>query len=125
MQVTKKEVLILNTLDKISLLLKQKGKSQKDLTDFLGLSKNAFSDWKAGRMESYLKRLPEIAQFLEVTVDSLLNNLSETEPQKKPTANNDGQDDPRWNEIRKLMEQLPPDKLEQTIQFLKFLSQNE
>lgn len=34
------------TLYKIIELLDNKGLKQKDLTDFLGLSKNAFTNWK-------------------------------------------------------------------------------
>ena len=36
------------TLHKIIELLDNKGLKQKDLTDFLGLSKNAFTNWKNG-----------------------------------------------------------------------------
>ena len=62
----------MSTLDKICALLEQNGKKQKDLTDFLGISKNSFTDWKSGRIKSYNKHLPEIAKFLGVSVDYLL-----------------------------------------------------
>lgn len=67
-------------LEKISKLLKEQGKKQKDLTDFLGISKNAFTDWKSGRINSYMKYLPQIAEFLGVGVDYLISN---EESQKK------------------------------------------
>ena len=67
-------------LDKISYLLKQQGKKQKDLTDYLGISKYNYTDWKAGRTNSYKKYLPQIAEFLGVGVDYLISN---EESQKK------------------------------------------
>lgn len=67
-------------LEKISKLLKEQGKKQKDLTDFLGISKNAFTDWKSGRINSYMKYLPQIAEFFGVGVDYL---ISSEETQKK------------------------------------------
>lgn len=63
---------ILCTLDIIMDLLKQQKKTQKDLTDFLGITKNAFTNWKNGNNTSYLKKLPEIADFFNVTTDYLL-----------------------------------------------------
>ncbi len=57
----------------ITLLHKQK-KTQKNLTDYLGITQNAFTDWKSGRIKSYHKHLPKIAEFLGVTVDYLLGN---------------------------------------------------
>lgn len=62
----------MSTIDKILKLLKEQNKKQKDLTDFLGITKNAFTDWKSGRIKSYQKHLPRIAEFLNVSVDYLL-----------------------------------------------------
>lgn len=62
----------MSVLNKICELLKQQGKKQKDLTDFLGITKNSFTDWKSGRIKSYTKHLPEIAEFLGVSTDYLL-----------------------------------------------------
>ena len=62
----------METLQRIVKLLKSKNKKQKDLTDFLGITKNAFTNWKSGSNTSYIKYLPKIAEFLEVSVDALL-----------------------------------------------------
>jgi len=64
----------LDTLNKIIEKLKQCGKTQKNLTDFLGLEKGIFSAWKAGRSNSYLKYISQISEFLEVSTDYLLGN---------------------------------------------------
>ena len=67
----------LSTLDRIMLLLKEQGKKQKDLTDYLGITKNVFTDWKAGRINSYMKYLPQIAEYFGVSTDYLLGNERE------------------------------------------------
>lgn len=61
----------MDELNNIIIYLKKQGKTQKDLTDYLGLSKNAFTNWKGGFSNSYLKYLPQIADFLGVSVDTL------------------------------------------------------
>ena len=71
------------TLEMIIKLLKQQNKKQKDLTDYLGLTKNTFTNWKGGTSESYKKHLPQIAEFFNVSVDYLLGK------EKSPTANSD------------------------------------
>lgn len=72
-------VLILSTIDIICNLLEKQNKKQKDLTDYLGISKNAFTDWKSGRINSYHKHLPQIAAFFDVSVDYLLGKFEEKE----------------------------------------------
>lgn len=69
-------------LEKISKLLKEQGKKQKDLTDFLGLSGQAVTNWKNGNSNSYKKYLPQIAEFLGVGVDYLISNNEETQKKK-------------------------------------------
>ena len=59
-------------LNNIISLLKEQNKKQIDLTKFLGLSKNIFSEWKSKRSTSYMKHLPQIAEFFNVSVDYLL-----------------------------------------------------
>lgn len=64
----------MSILDNIILLMNIQHKQQKELTDFLGLHKNAFTDWKNGKSKSYEKYLYQIAAFLGVSVDYLLGN---------------------------------------------------
>lgn len=106
------------TLDKISELLKQKRKSQKDLTDFLGLTKNTYTNWKAGDNESYKKYIDKIAEFFDVSADYLLG----MEKEKSPTANSDetlmfalyGDDN----------KDITPEMLEEVRNFAKFVREN-
>ena len=62
----------MEVLNKIVSLLKAKGVKQKELTDYLSVSHNVFTEWKAGRNSSYMKHLPKIAEFFNVSVDCLL-----------------------------------------------------
>lgn len=73
----------MSTIDNIVLLLKEQNKTQKDLCDFLGVTKNAFTDWKSGRIKSYTKYLPQIAEYFDVSVDYLLGKTDKIE---KPSA---------------------------------------
>lgn len=62
----------MSTITNIISLLEQQNRTQKELTDYLGITKNAFTDWKSGRIKSYNKYLPQIAEFFGVSVDFLI-----------------------------------------------------
>ena len=62
----------MDTLNKITELLALQGKRQKDLTDFLGVNKNAYSLWKSGKTTSYNRYIPHIADFFGVSPEYLL-----------------------------------------------------
>lgn len=74
--------MFLDTLNKIIQILKERKIKQIELTNYLGVSKNIFTDWKAGRNISYMKHLPKIAEFFDVSVDYLIGKETPT------TANN-------------------------------------
>ena len=74
----------MSTVDMICELLEKQNKSQKDLADHLGIGKNRITDWKAGRIHSYTKYLPQIADFLGVSVDYLLGTPSPAEASLLP-----------------------------------------
>ena len=61
-------------------MLKEQKKTQADLCDFLGINKQAFTEWNGGRNNSYIKYLPKIAKYFNVSVDYLLGN------EEKPTT---------------------------------------
>lgn len=64
----------MSTIDKISTLLKENKKTQKDLMDYLGLEKSTFTAWKAKKNTSYKQYIKEIADFFGVSTDYLLVN---------------------------------------------------
>lgn len=64
----------MSIVDKIIMLLEQKEKTQKELTEYLGLEKSTFSAWKSGKSKSYSKHISKIAEFLNVSPDYLLRD---------------------------------------------------
>lgn len=69
----------MNTLAIITVEMENQHKDQKELMDFLGLQKTAFSDWKSGKSASYEKYLPQIADFLGVSIDYLAGRTTKKE----------------------------------------------
>ena len=69
--------------EQIRQLRQQKGLSQENMADGLGLSTSAYGDIERGRTEPPLSRLEAIAALLEVPLPTLLGleaaSLSETE----------------------------------------------
>lgn len=61
----------MNTLEKILNELARTSHTQKELCEYLGIGKQAFSDWKTHKSTSYMKYLPQIADFFGVSVDYL------------------------------------------------------
>ena len=70
----------MDVLNNILSQMKVIGMSQRDLCDRLGLKQQAFTDWKSGKSESYMKYLPQIAQILGVSVDYLLGSTDDPTP---------------------------------------------
>lgn len=78
----------MDTLDKITELLRLKGYTQKDLCDYLKIKQQVYTDWKSGRNKSYTKHLPQIAEFFGVSVDYLLGreDTKKDEPSGSPVV---------------------------------------
>lgn len=75
------------TLDTIKALLKSEKKTQQELCQYLGVSKQAFTEWNGGRNTSYKKYLPQIAEFFDVSVDYLLCKTEQKE--KSPSVSDE------------------------------------
>ena len=96
------------TLNKILSMMKEKKVSQKELCEYLGVSK------QSGNNTSYIKYLPQIAEFLNCSVDYLLGRTDEpTPPQTVGVTimafDGDGQEEIRvsreqYEKIKKLLE---------------------
>lgn len=74
----KGDVLVLDILDRISLLLGNR--DQKELTSYLKLNNVAFSEWKSGKSKSYRKYLIEIAKFFDISIDYLVYGKEKSSP---------------------------------------------
>ena len=100
----------MDVLHKIIQLLKENKKKQIELTDYLGISKNAFTNWKIGDNSSYLKHLPKIAEFFGVSVDYLLGKEG---------------NDFTYALYNELAHDLSEEQLQQLKQFADFLRNNK
>ena len=58
-------------LDRITKTMEEKGITQRELTQKLGIAESAFGGWRRGATSSYRTYLPEIATILGVTTDYL------------------------------------------------------
>ncbi len=101
----------MDILTNIMRLLKEQNKKQIDLTNYLGVTKNIFTDWKAGRNTSYRKYLPQIAEFFGVSVDYILGNEQKNSVESDFTY-------ALYNEIT---HDLSEDQIEQIKKFADFL----
>lgn len=59
-------------LNKIKIALLEKGKSQKDLADFLGVGAVSVSRWCTNDVQPSLDTLYKIAEYLDINVCELL-----------------------------------------------------
>ena len=100
----------MDVLHKIIQLLKENKKKQFELTDYLGISKNAFTNWKIGDNSSYMKHLPKIAEFFGVSVDYLLGKE---------------ENDFTYALYNELAHDLSEEQLQQLKQFADFLRNNK
>ena len=100
----------MDILTKISKLLDERHIHQKELSDYLGLSKNTMTGWKNGNNKSYMKHLPKIAEFFGVSVDYLLGK-------ETPATENDF----TYALYNELAHDLSEEQLQQLKQFADFL----
>ena len=106
----------MDILTKILELLKENNKKQKDLCDYLNISGNVFTDWKAGRCFSYNKYLPRIAAYFNVSVDYLAGN---TDKKEKPLPEQGLSENMKT--IVELYDKLSPENQALALQMLSLL----
>lgn len=107
-------------LDKINYLLKKQNKSQSSLCSHLGLNQQAFTNWKNGNSSSYKKYLPEIAEYLEVSVDYLVGNtdIKEKAPAIQELSKNQ-------KDIIRLFDKLSPKEQKLAFQIISLLAEGD
>ena len=103
----------MDTLNKIIQILKERKIKQIELTNYIGVSKNIFTDWKSGRNTSYKKHLPKIAEFFDVSVDYLLGK-------ETPVSDNSF----TYALYNELTHELSEEQIQQLKQFADFLRNN-
>lgn len=63
-------------LDSIIACMSYKNLDQKDLCEYLGVNPQMFTNWKNGHSNSYMRRLPKIAEYLDVNVNDLMGKTA-------------------------------------------------
>lgn len=105
----------MDTISKISYLLEQSGRTQKELTDSLGIEKSVFSSWKTGKSKSYSKYLAQIAQFFNVSIDYLLDN-----ERSSPDLSDEPQNE-EYTILNRNAKKLTPEQQRKLIEMAKIL----
>ena len=95
---------------RIEYLLSSQDKSQQQLLAALQVNRSAYSNWKLGRSKSYLKRIDEIAEFLDVSPVYLLRGITPHEDEE------DGARAPAEDEMIRIFRQLSANRQELMIQ---------
>ena len=96
--------------------MKEQRVSQQEICQYLNLTKQTFSEWKAGRSESYLKYLPQIAEYLDVSVDYLLGKTPSPEREDIP------EDEKR---LRDLLSQMSEEQLKTAYKILYAIAEEK
>lgn len=112
----------MDTLTVILDEMKKKKISQKELCQKLGIHPQAFTNWKNGTTDSYLKKLPQISEILGVSLDYLLGNTADPNlPARKSYS--DDIDTLSDSEVRQRFKQIvdetPDDELETLLYMLE------
>ena len=69
-------------LERILEQLKECGKTEKDMTKYLGIAESSFTEWKYGNRKTFLRYTGEMAEYFNVPVDYLLYGEEEGMGQK-------------------------------------------
>ena len=99
----------MDTVNRIFDLLKQQKMDQKKFAERIGVRPQAITEWKKGVTSSYTKRLPQIAEVLNTTVEYLVNGHKDV---KSPDATSDVET-PSENEL--IFRSLPPERQEEVL----------
>lgn len=106
----------MDTLTKILGIMKEQRVSQQEICQYLNLTKQTFSDWKSGKSESYLKYLPQIAEYLDVSVDYLLGKTPSPEREDIP------EDEKR---LRELLSQMSEEQLQTALKIISAIAEEK
>ena len=81
--------------DRIAELRKQKGMSQEELADQLGISRQSVSKWESGQSQPEIEKLLQLSKLFNVSTDYLLKEDHETLPVQ---AQAQAQEEPKQEE---------------------------
>jgi transcriptional regulator with XRE-family HTH domain len=70
--------------DRLKTLRVEKKRTQKDIADFLGISRQAYTKYENDQTEPDNKTLSKLAEYFDVTTDYLLGRTDIRNPEKQP-----------------------------------------
>lgn len=76
----------MNIADRIQFLRKQKGYSQEELADKMGVSRQAVSKWESEQSVPDLEKIIVMSELFEVTTDYLLKGIEPASVTNKKTV---------------------------------------
>ena len=86
--VRKKGALTVNIADRIQYLRKQKGYSQEELADKVGVSRQAVSKWESEQSTPDLEKIIAMSELFEVTTDYILKGTGPVSQTNGKTSKN-------------------------------------
>jgi transcriptional regulator with XRE-family HTH domain len=114
-------VLLDKMLDRILTLIGNRHGAKKELADYLGIPQAVITDWIKGRVKSYSKYAPQIAEYYGVTLDNLAGKTDDPGENKKTvTDKGDGLSIER-QKLFDLLVNLPPEKVPEAESYLRWL----
>lgn len=72
---------------KLLSLRKQKGLTQKDLAEYLGISRQAYANYETGSREPDIATLKQLAEYFDVSLDYLLGKTEKPAENDGPSEN--------------------------------------
>mgnify|MGYP001386865303 CR=1 FL=1 len=104
-------------IDRIVMLLNEKGVEQKALAEYLGVHPQVITEWKGGRKKSYMRYIDKIAAFFEVSTDYILGN----DPIKNRSTLSNAELNVELETLINDILNLPPSQIEKVRDYVDFL----
>lgn len=107
-------------LQRILELVGSKHGAGKELCDALGVKSNTVTEWKKGRMKSYTKYAPQIADYYGVSLD-WLSGLSDDQGIKKSASSEDEANGDTLARIERELSDMSKDELLKVLDMIKVI----
>jgi transcriptional regulator with XRE-family HTH domain len=109
------------TLHMIMDLMWSHGEKEIDFCNAIGINRSAVSDWKSGKLKSYMRHLDKIAEHFGVSVEEL-KNPKETKKNSAPEGAETSGFSERESEIFALIRELPDKDKAMLLELVKRLN---
>lgn len=91
--------------------------TQKDVALFLGVDRSTYNKYETGDSEPNFDTICRLADFFDVSVEYLMGRPGS----KKAPAHQEADAVTAWDEIKNLLESVPPDKAEDAVRVVRAL----